>query len=210
MTSKSLAENKGNRKYSKFKEDETIDSRFRAKLSDYFRSGYDRGHIIAAADVKFSQEALDETFYLTNISPQVGKGFNRDYWSYYEQFSRSLTSKFESVSIINGPLYLPKECPDGKWRVEYEMIGNPPNVAVPTHFFSIIYARDTSDDTVAVGSFVIPNTVIDDNVKLIEFAAPINAIERASGLDFTYKNEKRQKELCKAVECDIRKFMHNT
>ncbi|EMR09040.1 hypothetical protein PNEG_02812 [Pneumocystis murina B123] len=210
LTSESLKSGKSNRKYSKFKEDETIDPKFRAKLSDYFRSGYDRGHIIAAADVRFSQDALDETFYLTNISPQVGEGFNRNYWLYYEEFSRSLTSKFESVSIINGPLYLPKEDSDGKWRVTYEMIGNPPNVAVPTHFFSIIYAKDSSDDSVAVGSFVIPNTAIDDNTKLSEFIVPINAIERASGLDFTYKFGKKQKKLCESVECDVQQFIRDT
>lgn len=50
---------------------------FRAKLQDYFRSGYDRGHMVPAADAKFSQDAMDETFLLSNIAPQVGVGFNR-------------------------------------------------------------------------------------------------------------------------------------
>eukprot|EP01047_Picozoa_sp_COSAG01_P044704 COSAG01_NODE_4066_length_5385_cov_159.277336_3_plen_73_part_00 len=53
--------------------------RFRAKLSDYRRSGYDRGHMCAAADMKASQHSMDSTFLLTNIAPQVGEGFNRDY-----------------------------------------------------------------------------------------------------------------------------------
>lgn len=42
-----------------------------------FRSGYDRGHMVPAADAKISQQAMDETFYLSNIAPQVGEGFNR-------------------------------------------------------------------------------------------------------------------------------------
>ena len=42
-----------------------------------FRSGYDRGHMVPAADAKISQQAMDETFYLSNIAPQVGDGFNR-------------------------------------------------------------------------------------------------------------------------------------
>lgn len=66
------------RQKSTFKEDDSIPSQFRAKLADYFRSGFDRGHMVPAADVKNSQVSMNETFYLTNISPQVGQGFNRD------------------------------------------------------------------------------------------------------------------------------------
>ena len=58
-------------------EDESIPGMFRAKLQDYFRSGYDRGHMVPAADAKSSQDAMDETFLLSNIAPQVGVGFNR-------------------------------------------------------------------------------------------------------------------------------------
>lgn len=58
-------------------EDESIPAMFRAKLQDYFRSGYDRGHMVPAADAKLSQGAMDETFLLSNIAPQVGVGFNR-------------------------------------------------------------------------------------------------------------------------------------
>lgn len=32
---------------------------------------------VPAADAKVSQEAMDETFLLSNIAPQVGVGFNR-------------------------------------------------------------------------------------------------------------------------------------
>jgi len=61
------------------------------------------------------------------MCPQVGDGFNRDYWAHFEDFCRRLTIKYPSVRIVTGPLYLPKRDPaDGKWRVSYEVIGNPP------------------------------------------------------------------------------------
>lgn len=68
----------GNRNKSRFKEDQSIPELFRAKLSDYWSSGFDRGHMAPAADAKRNQAAMDETFYLSNICPQVGEGFNRD------------------------------------------------------------------------------------------------------------------------------------
>ena len=63
---------------SRFQEDSAIPEKFRAKLRDYVKSGYDRGHLAPAADAKSSQETMDETFLLSNIAPQVGNGFNRD------------------------------------------------------------------------------------------------------------------------------------
>jgi endonuclease G, mitochondrial len=83
ITKERLQNRVGDRRDSVFLEDPTIPEKFRAKLKDYFRSGYDRGHQVLspfemwtnpkvpAADAKISQEAMNETFYLTNISPQV-------------------------------------------------------------------------------------------------------------------------------------------
>jgi endonuclease G len=65
------------RSKSAFKEDTDIPTLFRALLKDYSGSGYDRGHQAPAADATFTQEAMDQTFLLTNMAPQVGIGFNR-------------------------------------------------------------------------------------------------------------------------------------
>ncbi|AMD20898.1 HDR156Cp [Eremothecium sinecaudum] len=184
ITAESLAANNAARKKSFFKEDDKIPDMFKARLRDYFRSGYDRGHLVPAADAKYSQTAMDETFYLTNMCPQVGDGFNRDYWARLEQYCRRMANKYKSVRIVTGPLYLPKKCPDGKYRVTYEMIGNPPNIAVPTHFFKLLVAEG---DSVYVSAFVLPNEPIPDSTKLSEFQVPVNALERATGLQFLHK-----------------------
>ncbi|KAF8475977.1 mitochondrial nuclease [Kalaharituber pfeilii] len=205
ITPESVALNNADRKHSVFLEDESVPEKFRAKLKNYFRSGYDRGHQAPAADAKWSQTAMDETFYLTNMCPQVGDGFNRDYWSHFEDFCRRLTKKYPSVRIITGPLYLPRQYPDGKWRVSYEVIGNPPNVAVPTHFYKIVLGEDgTPGGKVAVGAFVLPNAEIHNSRKLTEFEVPVEMIERASGLEFLAELEQpRRKRLCGEVECSV-------
>ncbi|CAG8706476.1 3948_t:CDS:2 [Acaulospora morrowiae] len=81
ITKESLKRSEGvDRSKSYFREDLDIKPEiFRANLKDYFKSGYDRGHMVPAADIKTSQEALDQTFLLTNIAPQTGTGFNRDF-----------------------------------------------------------------------------------------------------------------------------------
>ncbi|CBF86343.1 hypothetical protein AN2185.2 [Aspergillus nidulans FGSC A4] len=207
ITPASLASKNADRKHSTFFEDSTIPPLFRAKLADYFRSGYDRGHQVPAADAKWSQEAMDGTFALTNMCPQVGEGFNRDYWAHFEEFCRDLTKRYPSVRIITGPLYLPHRDADGKWRVNYEVIGTPPNVAVPTHFYKVVYAEEgpgLPSGKVALGAFVLPNARISNDKRLAEFEVPLEAVERASGLEFASKLEPtRRKRLCQEVRCDI-------
>jgi endonuclease G, mitochondrial len=200
--------NNASRRHSVFYEDPAIPPMFRAKLADYARSGYDRGHQVPAADAKWSQEAMDSTFTLTNMCPQVGDGFNRDYWAHFEEFCRNLCKRYPSVRVVTGPLYLPKQDPkDGKWRVSYEVIGSPPNVAVPTHFYKVIFGEETPNHAtgrVAVGAFVLPNASIPSHKSLRDFEVPVEAIERASGLTFGQRlPEARRKQLCREVQCEI-------
>ncbi|KZO99505.1 hypothetical protein CALVIDRAFT_384243 [Calocera viscosa TUFC12733] len=202
---------RGDRGNSQFKEDESLPEPFRAKLSDYFRSGYDRGHMVPAADAKISQVAMNETFLLSNIAPQVGAGFNRHYWAYVEDWCRRLTSSFSDVFVFTVPLYLPRQDPaDGKWRVSYEVIGTPPNVAVPTHFAKVVLAsRPMSPSTpsiveLSLGAFVLPNTPIPDDARLESFSVPVEMIEKAAGLTlFSEKIKKDSKHICKSTSCDV-------
>lgn len=205
LTPEKLAQRDGNRGKSAFFEEDAIPLKFRARLNDYLRSGYDRGHQVPAADCKFTQQAMDETFSLINICPQVGDGFNRDYWAHFEDFCRRLTKPYKSVRIITGPLYLPRQDQDGKWRVTYEVIGRPANVAVPTHFYKVIVAdQGRPGEIPAVEGFVLPNAMIPNDTKLTDFVVPVDAIERASGLEFLPSlPPNKRKALCREVDCSI-------
>ncbi|KZT03557.1 uncharacterized protein LAESUDRAFT_814639 [Laetiporus sulphureus 93-53] len=200
----------GDRSQSAFTEDMTIPALFRAKLQDYFRSGYDRGHMVPAADAKISQTAMDETFLLTNIAPQVGVGFNRHYWAYLEDWCRRLTSSFADVYVFTIPLYLPKLDSDGKWRVTHEVIGSPPNVSVPTHFAKVVLtSRPSSPSTpdvheISTGAFVLPNAPIPDEAKLESFVMPVEAVEHAAGLTlFSDAIKQSSKHICRTTKCEV-------
>ncbi|BGP52419.1 nuclease [Rhodotorula kratochvilovae] len=228
LTKASLKSGGGDRQTAIFREDEAIPEAFRAKLTDYFRSGYDRGHMVPAADAKQSQEAMGETFLLSNIAPQVGDGFNRHYWAYLEAFCRNLTNSFEDVYVFTVPLFLPKrDGRDGKWRVSYEVIapqGGAPSVAVPTHFAKVlICSRPPSSSSLALtrgggggpmgdgkewvqGAFVLPNEPIADDARLEGFAVPVEAVERAAGLSLLpqeLKTASGAKELCRTIKCEV-------
>ncbi|KAB5593962.1 DNA/RNA non-specific nuclease [Ceratobasidium theobromae] len=210
LTLASLSKKGGDRSHSEFVEDPEVPALFRARLKDYYRSGYDRGHMVPAADAKISQEAMDETFILTNIAPQVGAGFNRHYWAYTEEWCRRLTNTFQDVFVFTIPLYLPKQDPDGKYRITYEVIGNPPNVSVPTHFAKVVLgARPASSFTsqfteLSLGAFVLPNAEIPDDTPLSKFNVPVEAVERAAGLTlFPEEIKKSAKHVCQTAGCDV-------
>ncbi|KAJ7582525.1 hypothetical protein C8J56DRAFT_955020 [Mycena floridula] len=200
----------GDRSKSTFIEDESIPVPFRARLQDYFRSGYDRGHMVPAADAKFSQEAMNETFLLSNIAPQVGEGFNRHYWAYLEEWCRRLTGPFKDVYVFTVPLYLPRLEADGKWRVTHEVIGSPPTISVPTHFAKVVLtSRPISPGNpevleISTGAFVLPNAPIPDEAPLESFVMPVEAVERAAGLSlFSDAIKAGSKHICQSTKCQV-------
>ncbi|XP_076232410.1 endonuclease G, mitochondrial [Calliopsis andreniformis] len=183
LTKERLQPNKEiSRSKCEFKPDPSIHPFFRSENSDYKGSGYDRGHLAAAGNHKIDQRHIEQTFYLSNMAPQVGSGFNRDSWNRLEKYVRSLTKIYKDVYVCTGPLYLPRKEVDGKKYVRYEVIGVN-HVAVPTHFYKIVVG-ETHDSKLEMEAFVMPNTRIDDNVPLTNFLVPPESVERAAGLLF--------------------------
>nr|XP_015222367.1 PREDICTED: endonuclease G, mitochondrial isoform X2 [Lepisosteus oculatus] len=96
------------RKFCDFKEDDTVHSYHRAANADYKGSGFDRGHLAAAANHKWSQKAMEETFYLSNVAPQ-NPHLNQNAWNNLEKYCRALTRHYQNVFVCTGPLYLPSQ-----------------------------------------------------------------------------------------------------
>ncbi|BDA51432.1 Endonuclease G, mitochondrial [Coccomyxa sp. Obi] len=193
----------------KFYEDKELHPRFRSLLSAFQDCGFDRGHMAPAANHKETAETMWETFVLSNISPQVGKDFNRDYWAHFERFVDLLTHSCNDVYVMTGPLFLPVKTSNG-YRMEHRMIGEPPGMmAVPTHFFKVVLAEMTAGDSAdssasreaVIGAFVLPNTPLRADVPLTAFIVPLMALEEAAGLQFFpgFLNADRRAKLDKAA-----------
>lgn len=143
-----------------------------AQLSDYRGSGYSRGHLAPAADFKWSDEAMSDTFYLSNMTPQKQDNFNAGIWLKAEDYVRDLCHDNDVVYVVSGPVLT-----DGP----YETIGKN-NVAVPKQFYKVLIAVDSSGLCKAVG-MIIPHDA-ERNSELSSFFCSINEVEEITGLDF--------------------------
>ncbi len=176
---------KANRSLCKFREDETFPEFLRATLLDYKNSGYDRGHLVPAANYKYCDAAMHDTFLLTNICPQH-PCLNRGYWAHLENIVRDLTKIYPKVHVISGPLYLPYTDKDGKRYVKYEVIG-PNDIAVPTHFFKVI-ATENGNGKIDAQAYIFPNTKILES-SLESFKSTIRKVEQCAGIIFPFGNQ---------------------
>jgi endonuclease G, mitochondrial len=167
-----------NRSRFKFREHEETPEHLRATLNDYRNSGFDRGHLVPAGDCKASEEKMSDTFLLSNICPQNPQ-FNRGYWAKLERFVRNLTKTSTIVHIVTGPLFLPQEAEDGTRWVKYQVIGNG-DVAVPTHFFKVIYLESSKESF----AYILPNEPIDRDTPLESFKTTVKKVEQVAGIIF--------------------------
>lgn len=174
-----------NRKKSSFREDTTLHEYFRAKLADFQNSGFDRGHMAPAANHKINQVALDQTFILSNISPQE-KQLNQGVWERLETYVRWLAKRSKNLYCVTGPLYLPMKARDGNVYVTYRVIGKN-QVSVPTHYYKV-FLYETHENKLMMEAFLMPNdNSLDSDVKLDKFRIPLDrldSIERAAGVIF--------------------------
>ena len=136
---------------------------------DYSHSGYDRGHMAPAADMKWSKKAMMESFYMSNICPQ-DHNLNTSDWSELENKSRQWARRFGKVYIVCGPIY------NGK-RNEY--IGDH-RVKVPDAFFKVVLINEKKKQC-AMG-FYFENEA--GERKLQEYLVPVDHLEQLTGMDF--------------------------
>lgn len=171
----------------KFFEDPALPPAARSHMKDYSHSGYDMGHMAPAGDFVGDAQQILESFYLSNIVPQVGKDFNRGVWMRLEQWVRKCVRQRGPLLVVTGPIYangqplewIPKKDETASETKRTVRKAGYQRVAVPTHLFKVI----TDPRRMESVAFVMPNQA-HPRKDYAEFAVPVNNVEAWTGLNF--------------------------
>jgi len=230
-TDKEVATRKG----LQFSPDPVVPLNWRSENSDYWGSGWSRGHMAAAGNNKHCRESMKQTFFLTNVVPQDIDN-NGNYWNRLEIFCRDLVKQFRDVRVISGPLFIPedydhvleiegdevklenvshnegskiKSLPPRpkpmKKEVKHQVIG-PNLVSVPTHLFKVIVAEDPELEEPLLAVFIVPNKPLED-VPLTQFQVDLVKLEKFTGLSFLPQLDREKVgNLCTAQGCQMQNY----
>lgn len=141
--------------------------------SDYTNNPgkYDRGHMAPAADMKWCEQAMEESFYTTNICPQ-NANLNRGDWNDIEELVRDYARQYGSVYVVSGPIV--GDSP--------QYMGNYQKIAIPYAFYKAVL-RKKGDSWTAIG-FVCNNE--SSSKPLLYYVRTIDEIEDMAVIDLFY------------------------
>lgn len=142
---------------------------YQAQYKDYSRTGWTRGHMAPAGDFKWSQDAMAETFYMTNICPQNADN-NKYSWNNLEIKVREWAKEYGNVYVVTGPIIGDNE--NGK--IGYN------DVTVPDAFFKAVLRKNGNSWKSA--AYIMENTSRPQNIN--DCIVSINQLEEITGLDF--------------------------
>ena len=148
-----------------FKPDPLVSTKS-AQLSDYKGSGYDRGHLVPAGDMKYNSVAMSESFYMSNMSPQ-NPSFNRGIWKRLESLVRGWGEKFDIFVSTAGVLSSDNLGTIGSNRV-----------TIPSKYYKVIYAPEKN---IMIG-FLLSNA--NQSGSLSSYVVSVDEIESLTGIDF--------------------------
>lgn len=139
-----------------------------ATANDFKNSGYDRGHLTPANDMRYDYTTSLEVNVYSNIVPQ-NPSFNRGIWSSLENRVTNLTKKYKNIYIITGPILTSNMIKIG-------------TVSVPEFYYKVLVVCNNGQYK-GIG-FIIPNKKCE---TLTNYSVPINLIESLTGIDFFYR-----------------------
>lgn len=161
-----------------FQADPDIPAGERTELEDYQKSGYNRGHLCASADRLFSMDANGQTFYLSNMSPQMGK-FNQDDWvdleGQVQNWGRNSSFR-DTLFVVKGGTILDNQIK------EYTRSG----MAVPKYYFMALLCKkyEGGQNTYKTIGFWVEHKSYGGNPDLRSWAVSIDELEEKTGIDF--------------------------
>ena len=144
-----------------------------AVKADYWYSGYDRGHLAPSADFRWSETALSESYFYSNMTPQRPE-FNRKSWAALEDRLRQyVVFSGEQLYVVSGPI-LNQDLP----TLQNDEREN--EVSIPEWYFKVLV--DLEGDEKKGIAFLMKNSVNDHPV--VSYAVRIDSVEALTGIDF--------------------------
>lgn len=155
-------------------DDPGIPEEYRSSRSDFY--GYDRGHICASYDRQYSKEANEQTFYYSNMSPQMGN-FNQKIWVKLEQ----KVQNWGRSNTFRNILYVVK---GGTIRADQvlEYTGTH-NIPVPKYYWMTLVARKNNTYK-AIAFWLEHRDYGDGPFNFEDFAISVDELEQKTGFDF--------------------------
>lgn len=138
-----------------------------ARPQDYVRSGYDKGHLAPAGDFGYDPARVSESFYMSNMSPQV-PGLNRGVWKDVEEWVRGAAKREGKLIVVTGPIA-------GKSKKRIGKSG----VLVPDAYFKAVYDTTPPEKMIA---FVCWNAE-GESRNVGSYVSSVDDVERLTGLD---------------------------
>lgn len=164
--------------------------------SDHTNDGFDRGHLCASEDRVYLKEANEQTFYYSNISPQLND-FNGGFWGKLEArvqtWGRSTTTgTYDKVYVTKGGT-LNKLLKNFKGTT---VNGGTPTtdangftihgLACPEYYFMAVLSQ--KDDVFHAIAFLVPHkegmTRNPSSDELKEYVVSVDKLEEETGIDF--------------------------
>lgn len=139
-----------------------------ASLADYSKSGFDRGHLAPAADFRFDDTAMSESFYMSNMSPQRPE-FNRGGWKKLEALFRDYAIVKNGIHIVTGPVLIDT----------LKSIGNN-QVSIPNYYYKVAIT-----DSLESIAYLMPNARITSDLE--QYIVSIDSIEALTRIDFFHE-----------------------
>ena len=135
---------------------------------DYAGSGFDRGHLVPAGDLKWNGTAMRQSFLLTNVAP-MHKALNEGGWAKLEEKVREWTARDSALLVFTGPVVSDGDTTLASGRVK-----------VPSAYYKVILAPCVRP--IRVIAFIYPNG--HSGGRLQQYAVSVDEVERRTGLDF--------------------------
>lgn len=154
--------------------DPDLRNEYRLTYDPYKGSGYDHGHICPSADRQRAVEANYQTFYITNMQPQI-HDFNANIWGDMEEQVRTWAGQFDTLYVCKGGTIDKSE-----WIIKY--LGSGSNkIPVPKYFFMALLGKKGSNFK-ATGFWIAQDNYSSDKIK--NYAVTIQTLQNNTGIDF--------------------------